>query len=176
MLKKYNKILESKFPYIISIIMVWTAILINVNIFKINNFKDILNTIINLSAIMISFLVAMISIFSISIHTEIIKRIIKVGAIRLLFNYISSSVYYAFLTVLMSILFFAFIDNSEGIYWYYFLFWIFVVSMFLCCAFRILYFSIEIMKQIMLPLDDTSNVIRTDDAKLNINNNDDIEK
>ena len=48
--------------------------------------------------------------------------------------------------------------------------------MFLCCAFRILYFSIEIMKQIMLPLDDTSNVIRTDDAKLNINNNDDIEK
>lgn len=55
MLKKYNKILESKFPYIISIIMVWTAILINVNIFKINNFKDILNTIINLSSIMISF-------------------------------------------------------------------------------------------------------------------------
>ena len=141
-------------------IVVTICALCKITVFDIENFKDILNAAINLSAIIIGFLAAMISIFTLTSQIPIMKKIIQFNAMQFLLNYINVTVYLAFLVTGSSIVFLALMNKTESYYWYYFLLWMFFISSFVFSTFRILYFSLKIMKEIILPSTKKDQVIK----------------
>lgn len=67
---------------------------------------------------------------------------------NLLTNYINVAVISGLVVVIYSVGYSTVIDKTEGVYWYMFLIWVFVATLFLAATFRMLQVMLKILTNI----------------------------
>ncbi|MCX7884656.1 MAG: hypothetical protein N2448_06465 [Caloramator sp.] len=169
--------LEKYLPFIISIFFGIYIFLGKYNPNSINNFKDILSSVINLGAIFIGFLATMISILIALTGKRVIKRIQNNNATELFNSYLFIPIIVGFILVLLSITIIPISNYNNNTSRNFFVLWSFMLVYFLTTSIRIIIILQRIFKEIIKEYEDKiSNqqikVIKPDITKAfgNINN------
>lgn len=140
--------LEKYYPYVGAFIVLICCIIFKITRFDIMRFSDILNSFVNMSSIIIGFLATMISILIATVRKPVMRKIKANNATRLLTNYINTAVMSGILITVYSVTFNAFLDKTDGGFWYLFLIWVFIAVLFILSAYRILSIMLLILNKL----------------------------
>lgn len=144
---------------------------------SINNFKDILSSVINLGAIFIGFLATMISILIALAGKRVIRRIQNNNATELFNSYLFLPIILGFILVLLSIIMVPISNCNNNLSRRLFVLWGFILIYFLTASIRIIIILQRIFKEIIKEYEDKIpnkqiKVVKPDVTKAfgNINN------
>ena len=133
--------LEKYYPYVGAFIVLICCIIFKITRFDIMRFSDILNSFVNMSSIIIGFLAT-------TVRKSVMRKIKANNATRLLTNYINTAVMSGILITVYSVTFNAFLDKTDGGFWYLFLIWVFIAVLFILSAYRILSIMLLILNKL----------------------------
>lgn len=142
------RLVEKYYPFILGGCSVFICVICKFTSSDIPKFENMLSSYVNMSSIIIGFLATMISILITSVDKNVMKKIKKFNVMNLLTNYINVAVISGLVVVIYSVGYSTVIDKTEGVYWYMFLIWVFVATLFLAATFRMLQVMLKILTNI----------------------------
>ena len=145
---------EKYWPLLLAVIVALIAFFAGWNLSSINQIKDILSSVINISSILIGFLGAMMSVLAAVAGHRVLKRIKNNNATELLRSYFSQSVGSGFVVAIGSTIMNLFVECKDDYARWLLIGWMFFVTYFLASAYRIMIVMGDILKTIV---DDDTN-------------------
>lgn len=142
------RFIEKWYPIVFSFCSVFYCATYKITSSDIPRFHEVLNSYVNMSSIIIGFLATMISILITSVDKTVMKKIRKFNAMNLLTSYINIAVISGLIVAIYSVGYSSVVDKTDSIYWYLFLFWVFIATLFLASTFRILQVMLRILTNI----------------------------
>lgn len=167
-MKKFTtkRYLEEYGPIVFSLIITFLCVCFKITRFHINNFTNILNSLISMISIILGFLATMISILIAAVSRRTMKRIEQHNATSILTSYINVTIVSGLLSSVISVAYNTFLEQHENIYWYMFLVWVFIVSLFLSSTYRILYLLLNLLNKLATEdKDENHNIYKQSDPK-----------
>lgn len=146
--KKFRVFIEKYWPYALSAVVVMLCARLKITRFHIPHFPEMLNSFIGMGSIIIGFLATMVSVLIAAVGRSTMRRIEKNNSTELLTEYINVAIVTGLLAALYSVIFNAFLDDYESIYWYLFLLLIFIIVLFLSATYRIINYLLMILSNI----------------------------
>ena len=137
---------ESYFPYVVSLAVIGVACYFKFSFIALANAKEILSSVINITAIIVGFLATMISILLATNANRVMKKFQHFNAIDRLTSYIKHAVASGFFLTIYSTLFYSWLDKYDSIYWYLFLLWLYGATYFAASSYRIISLMMEIFR------------------------------
>lgn len=146
--KRISVLIEKYWPYILAAAVVILCARLKISRFHIPHFPEMLNSFISMSSIIIGFLATMVSVLIAAVGKSTMRRIEKNNSTELLTNYINVAIVSGLLAALYSVIFNAFLDDYDSIYWYLFLLLVFIIILFLSATYRIINYLLLILSNI----------------------------
>ena len=146
--KRISVLIEKYWPYVLATAIVIICARLKISRFHIPHFPEMLNSFISMSSIIIGFLATMVSVLIAAVGRSTMRRIEKNNSTELLTNYINVAIVSGLLAALYSVIFNAFLDDYDSIYWYLFLLLVFIIILFLSATYRIINYLLLILSNI----------------------------
>ncbi len=163
------RFIEKLYPVIFSFCSVIYCAMYKITSFDIPRFHDVLNSYVNMSSIIIGFLATMISILITSVDKTVMKKIRQFNGMNLLTSYINIAVISGLIVAIYSVGYSAVADKPDSPFWYLFLFWVFIATLFLTSTFRILQVMLRILTNIANESETDKSRKVMDSSQYNIN-------
>ena len=163
------RFIEKLYPVIFSFCSVIYCAMYKITSFDIPRFHDVLNSYVNMSSIIIGFLATMISILITSVDKTVMKKIRQFTGMNLLTSYINIAVISGLIVAIYSVGYSAVADKPDSPFWYLFLFWVFIATLFLTSTFRILQVMLRILTNIANESETDKSRKVMDSSQYNIN-------
>lgn len=163
------RFIEKLYPVIFSFCSVIYCAMYKITSFDIPRFHDVLNSYVNMSSIIIGFLATMISILITSVDKTVMKKIRQFNGMNLLTSYINIAVISGLIVAIYSVGYSSVVDKPDSPFWYLFLFWVFIATLFLTSTFRILQVMLRILTNIANESETDKSRKVMDSSQYNIN-------
>ncbi|WP_278828357.1 hypothetical protein [Phascolarctobacterium faecium] len=141
-----SKKFEQYAPLVSAIIFVCVAFYCGINVAVISNFDQILNAIINITAILLGFLAAMMSILIVSASKRVIKLLKECNLIDCFNGYFKCTVVVGILSAVSSVILLGISNIASPNIFYV---WLFLNIWFMASAARILYIMLQIFSSVL---------------------------
>ena len=144
---------EQYSPILAACFFTWIAYYFDVDDTKIINFEQILNAVINISAILIGFLGAMVSILIVSSSKKVIRLLKTCNRIDCFNGYFKCAVIIGMASACFSVIMLGMPKQVNLWHHYLFYIWLFFITLFIGSAARIIYIMLKILASVLAESD-----------------------